>query len=81
MFTSSKKKTLEGGAAVEEIQNSKQNYDFTSLKVSASTNKVARPREEGAATDAPNDGEQKPRQRKEYNNDNSDNRTYKKPQY
>lgn len=78
MFTSSKKKTLEGGAAVEEIQNSKQNYDFTSLKVSASTNKVARPREEGAATDALNDGEQKPRQRKEYNNENSDNRTYKK---
>lgn len=57
MFTSSKKKTLEGGAAIEEILNSKQNYDFSSLKVSASTNKVAKPREEGAANDAPNEGE------------------------
>jgi len=57
VFTSSKKKTLEGGAAIEEILNSKQNYDFSSLKVSASTNKVAKPREEGAANDAPNEGE------------------------
>lgn len=37
VFTSSKKKHLEGGAATEEILNSKQNYDFSSLKVSAAT--------------------------------------------
>jgi hypothetical protein len=37
VFTSSKKKHLEGGAAMEEILNSKQNYDFSSLKVSAAT--------------------------------------------
>lgn len=52
MFTSSKKKTLEGGAAIEEIQNSKQNYDFSSLKMSASTNKAARTKEEGQSEDA-----------------------------
>lgn len=32
VFTSSKKKTLVGGADTEEIQNSKQNYDFSTLK-------------------------------------------------
>lgn len=59
MFTSSKKKTLEGGAAIEEIQNSKQNYDFSSLKMSASTNKAARTKEEGQSEDAQKEGEQR----------------------
>jgi hypothetical protein len=31
VFTSTKKKTLTGGDQVEAIQNSKQNYDFSSF--------------------------------------------------
>ena len=74
VFTSSKKKPIVGGAPVEEIQSSKQNYDYSSLKVSASTNKVARPKEEGPAEGTYH--EDKPRQRREYGDD--DNRTFTK---
>ena len=74
VFTSSKKKPIVGGAPVEEIQSSKQNYDYTSLKVSASTNKVARPKEEGTAEGTYH--EDRPRQRREYGDD--DNRTFTK---
>ncbi len=74
VFTSTKKKTIVGGAPVEEIQSSKQNYDYSSLKVSASTNKVARPKEEGTVEGA--NHEDRPRQRRDYGED--DNRTFNK---
>lgn len=55
VFTSSKKKALTGGDQVEAIQSSKQNYDFSSLRTAAATNKVAKPEDR--------DGE--PRQKRE----------------
>jgi hypothetical protein len=41
IFTSSKKKTLVGGDQVETIQSSKQNYDFSTFKTAAATDKVS----------------------------------------
>jgi hypothetical protein len=56
VFTSSKKKVLVGGDQVDNIQQSKQNYDFSSLRTSAATDKVSK--QEG------HDGQ--PRQKREY---------------
>jgi len=49
VFTSSKKTKIGGGADLEEVQNSKQNYDFgkSGMMVSTATDKVAKPRVEG----------------------------------
>ena len=49
VFTSSKKTKIGGGANLEEVQNSKQNYDFgkSGMMVSTATDKVAKPRVEG----------------------------------
>lgn len=56
VFTSSKKKVLVGGDQAETIQQSKQNYDFSSFRTAAATDKVSKP--EG------HDGE--PRQKREF---------------
>ena len=61
-FTSSKKKALKGGDNVADIQNSKQNYDFSSLGLSAASSKTAKELREEA-----NEGE--PRARKEGTSD------------
>jgi hypothetical protein len=49
VFTSSKKTKIGGGADLEEVQNSKQNYDFgrSGMMVSTATDKVSKPRVEG----------------------------------
>lgn len=58
MFTSSKKKAFVGGDNVDAIQSSKQNYDFSSLRMAGATNKVSK---------GPEAGENgQPRERKQY---------------
>jgi len=73
VFTSSKKTKIGGGADLEEVQNSKQNYDFGRIGMlgSTATDKVAKPRVEGEEgyEERPkrdNDGE---RAKREYNPD------------
>lgn len=67
VFTSSKKKHLEGGAATEEILNSKQNYDFSSLKVSAATSGQPKTKAEHEAfAEGQHTENRAPRQRREY---------------
>jgi hypothetical protein len=58
VFTSSKKKAFVGGDNVDAIQSSKQNYDFSSLRMAGATNKVSK---------GPEAGENgQPRERKQY---------------
>ena len=45
IFTASKKKTLTGGANLEDVVNSRQNYDFSSLGGSTAKNTVSKPRD------------------------------------
>lgn len=67
VFTSSKKKHLDGGAATEEIQNSKQNYDFSSLKISAATSGQPKTKAEHEALAEGHQTENRaPRQKREY---------------
>ncbi len=56
VFTSSKKKALKGGDNVEDIQNSKQNYDFSSMGMSTASSKAAREHREDN-----NEGDSRPR--------------------
>jgi hypothetical protein len=47
VFTSTKKTKIGGGADLQELQNSKQNYDFNAMKFSAALAKTAKPQQEG----------------------------------